>query len=82
MSKTDQHTQTFSLRDDLAEVLREEFESDARVDWDADAADGQAILDLAESLITRGWVVDYPDAELNAPTQRVEWHPGSEGRES
>lgn len=62
MSKTDQHKHTFSLRDDLAEVLREEIDGDERAStWNSDEGEGQLILDLAESLIARGWVVDYPD---------------------
>ena len=63
MSKTDQHKHAFNLRDDLAEVMKEEIDADPRLTWDTDEADGQALFNLAESLIARGWVIDYPGSD-------------------
>jgi hypothetical protein len=50
------------VRDDLATVIQEEVEADGRVNLIVDNDDdGQFYADLAESLIARGWVVNYPD---------------------
>ena len=57
---TQQHKRTLALRDDLADVLQEEVESVAELVFDG--ADDQFYRDLAESLIGRGWVLDYPYA--------------------
>lgn len=59
---TDQHKHTFALRDYLATVLQEEVDGDARASLIVnDADDEQFYRDLSESLIARGWVLDYPD---------------------
>lgn len=59
--QTEQHRRTFALREDLSDALAEVIAADARVAPIDEVED--FYRDLAEFLIERGWVDDYPDGE-------------------